>query len=167
MNVAFLCLGGNMGDRLANLNRAKELISEERLTIVAESYIYETSAWGSESSPDYYNQCIKITTGSDAQSLMKLLLDIEQRLGRIRTENRNESRTVDIDILLFNNEVINTPSLIVPHPRMHLRQFVLKPLNEIAGDIIHPVQKKNIRQLCMDCPDQLTVKKLGSDVYMH
>jgi 2-amino-4-hydroxy-6-hydroxymethyldihydropteridine diphosphokinase len=167
MNVAFLCLGGNMGDRLANLSRAKELISEEWLTIVAESYIYETSAWGSENSPDYYNQCIKITTASDAQSLMKLLLDIEQRLGRIRTENRNESRTVDIDILLFNNEVINTPFLIVPHPRMHLRQFVLKPLNEIAGDIIHPVLKKNIRQLVMDCPDQLTVKKLGSDVYMH
>ena len=167
MNVAFLCLGGNMGDRLANLSRTKELISEERLIILDQSNIYETGAWGAENSPDYFNQCIKISTELDAQSLMKLLLDIEQRSGRVRTENKNESRTVDIDILLFNNEVIDSSLLIVPHPRMHLRQFVLKPLNEIAENIIHPVLNKSVNCLLMECTDQLTVKKIEANVHMH
>ncbi len=166
MNVAFLCLGGNMGDRLANLNRTKELISEERLKIVAESNIYETQAWGSENSPDYYNQCIKITTALDAENLMKLLLEIELKLGRTRSE-KNAPRTVDIDILLFNNEIINTELLTVPHPRLHLRQFVLKPLNDIASGILHPVLNKSIHRLLMDCTDTLTAKKIDTNVHLH
>lgn len=166
MNVAFLCLGGNMGDRLANLNRTKELISDERLSIIAESSIYETQAWGSENNPDYYNQCIKITTELDAASLMELLLNIEMKLGRIRNE-RNAPRTVDIDILLFNDEILNTDLLIVPHLRLHLRQFVLKPLNEIAAEISHPVLHKTIHQLLKICPDKLTAKKINPDVYLH
>lgn len=167
MNVAFLCLGGNMGDRLANLNRTKELIKEERLNILAQSNIYETQAWGTEKSADYLNQCIKISTELDAQSLMKLLLNIEQRLGRVRTENKNQSRTVDIDMLLFNGDVIKTELLEVPHPRMHLRQFVLKPLNEIASGILHPVLHKSIHRLLMDCPDTLTAKKTESNVHLY
>jgi len=167
MNVAFLCLGGNMGDRLANLSRTKELIKEERLTIVAESNIYETEAWGTENSPDYLNQCIKITTELNAENLMKLLLYIEEELGRKRSENKNEPRIADIDILLFNNEVINTGSLIIPHPRMHMRQFVLRPLNEIASGILHPVLYKSIHRLLMDCPDTLTAKKIESNVHLH
>jgi 2-amino-4-hydroxy-6-hydroxymethyldihydropteridine diphosphokinase len=166
MNVAFLCLGGNMGDRLANLNRTKELIREERLEIVAESSIYETQAWGAENSPDYLNQCIKITTELGAASLMQLLLYIEQKMGRTRSE-RNASRTVDIDILLFNDEIINSDLVIIPHPRMHLRQFVLKPLNEIAASFIHPAFKKNIQQLLDECTDTLTAKKIASDVHLH
>ena len=167
MNVAFLCLGGNMGDRLANLTRTKELIKEERLNIVAISNIYETQAWGSENSPDYYNQCIKITTELDAESLMKLLLSIELKLGRVRTVNKNEARTVDIDILLFNGDIINTELLIVPHPRLHLRQFVLKPLNEIASGILHPGLHKSIHRLLMDCKDTLTAKKVESNVHLY
>ncbi len=167
MNVAFLCLGGNMGDRLANLTRTKELIKEERLNILAQSNIYETQAWGTENSPDYYNQCIKIATELDAETLMKLLLTIEQKLGRIRNENKNEARTVDVDMLLFNGDVINSDLLIVPHPRLHLRQFVLKPLNEIASGILHPVLHKSIHRLLMDCKDTLTAKKIESNVHLH
>ena len=167
MNVAFLCLGGNMGDRLANLTRTKALIKEERLTIVAQSNIYETQAWGDTNSPDYYNQCIKITTELDAEMLMKLLLSIEQKLGRVRTENKNEARTTDIDMLLFNGDVINTELLTVPHPRLHLRQFVLKPLNEIASGILHPVLHKSIHRLLMDCKDTLTAKKIETNVHLH
>ncbi len=167
MNVAFLCLGGNMGDRLANLNRTKELIKEERLNILAQSNIYETQAWGAENSPDYLNQCIKVSAELDAQSLMDLLLGIEKKLGRVRNENKNESRTVDIDMLLFNGDIIKTELLEVPHPRLHLRQFVLKPLNEIASGILHPVLHKSIHRLLMDCPDTLTAKKIESNVHLY
>lgn len=167
MNVAFLCLGGNMGDRLANLNHAKALMSEERLKITDQSSIYETGAWGSDNSPDYYNQCIKIETELDAESLMQRLLDIEHRSGRIRTENRNEPRTMDIDILLFNSEIINSPSLTVPHPRMHLRQFVLKPLDEIAADFFHPVFNVSIGDLLKGCTDTLTVKRIEQNVHLY
>jgi 2-amino-4-hydroxy-6-hydroxymethyldihydropteridine diphosphokinase len=167
MNVAFLCLGGNMGDRLANLSHAKELMCEERLQITDQSNIYETRAWGNENSPDYYNQCVKIETELNAQDLMKLLLDIEKRLGRVRTENRNESRTVDIDILLYEYETINSEHLIVPHPRMHLRRFVLKPLNEIASNVVHPVLNMTIEHLLKICTDTLTVKKVEQNVHLH
>lgn len=167
MNVAFLCLGGNMGDRLANLSQAKELMCEERLQITDQSNIYETRAWGSKNSPDYYNQCVKIETELDAESLMKVLLDIEKRLGRVRTENKNESRTADIDILLYEHETINSEHLTVPHPRMHLRQFVLKPLNEIAPNVVHPVLNVTIEHLLKICTDTLTVKKVEQDVHLH
>ncbi len=98
---------------------------------------------------------------------MKLLLTIEQKLGRIRNENKNEARTVDVDMLLFNGDVINSDLLIVPHPRLHLRQFVLKPLNEIASGILHPVLHKSIHRLLMDCKDTLTAKKIESNVHLH
>ena len=166
MNVAFLCLGGNMGDRLVNLNHTKALISEERLTILAESSIYETKAWGDENAPDYLNQCIKIATDLDAASLMQLLLTIEQKMGRMRN-GTNADRTADIDILLFNDEIINTGFLTVPHPRLHLRQFVLKPLNEIAAEIVHPVLNKTIHELLESCTDKLTVRKIGTNVHLY
>jgi len=167
MNVAFLCLGGNMGDRLANLKRAKELISEERLIITAESSVYETQAWGTENSPDYYNQCIKISTELTAEQLMELLLTIEKKMGRVRSDNRNQSRTMDIDILLFEHETINSEHLTIPHPRLHLRQFVLKPLNEIASELMHPLLQKNIAQLLNECTDTLTAKKIEPHVHLH
>ncbi|HWY11052.1 MAG TPA: 2-amino-4-hydroxy-6-hydroxymethyldihydropteridine diphosphokinase [Bacteroidia bacterium] len=167
MNVAFLCLGGNMGDRLANLSRAKVLIIDKGINIMIQSSIYETKAWGVSNSPDYYNQCLKITTGLTAPVLMEVFLDVEKELGRVRTENKNQSRTIDIDVLLFNNEIIKTELIEIPHPRIHLRQFVLKPLNEIASDIMHPVFKKTINQLLQICTDTLSAKKIEQDVHLH
>lgn len=167
MNEAFLCLGGNMGDRLANLNLTKALMEEERLKITAQSHIYETKAWGSETSPDYYNQCVKISTEIGSQQLMKLLLDIEKRLGRVRNGDKNQPRTADIDILFFNNEIINTELLVVPHPRLHLRQFVLKPLHEIAREFMHPLLKKTVSQLLQECTDTLSAQKIEQHVYLH
>lgn len=167
MNVAFLCLGGNMGDRLANLNRAKALFEGEGLQIVDQSNIYETKAWGSDNSPDYYNQCVKIITDLKADQLMEVLLGIEQKLGRVRTADKNLSRTIDLDILLFNNEIINTELIVTPHPRLHLRQFVLKPLNEIANKEVHPVLNKTIEQLLQTCTDTLSAKKIEYHVHLH
>jgi 2-amino-4-hydroxy-6-hydroxymethyldihydropteridine diphosphokinase len=168
MNAAFLCLGGNMGDRLANLALAKELITEAGITIKAQSAIYETEAWGGvKEAPDYYNQCIKVECDLMAFELMQKLLDIEKRMGRVRSNDKNMSRTMDIDLLLYNDSIINDFNVEVPHPRMHLRQFVLKPLSEIAAKEVHPVLHRTIGQLLLECRDTLTAKKIRQDVHLH
>jgi 2-amino-4-hydroxy-6-hydroxymethyldihydropteridine diphosphokinase len=168
MNAAFLCLGGNMGDRLALLREAKELILIAGIEIRAQSGIYETQAWGGDpTSGDYYNQCIKVETEMQATDLMQVLLSIEQKMGRSRSSDKNSPRTMDIDILLFNNNIINDSNVEIPHPRMHLRQFVLKPLSEIAASVMHPVLHKTIGQLLLECRDTLTAKKVRPDVHLH
>ncbi len=160
MNVAFLCLGGNMGDRLANLNEAKQQIMDLGCDIVSESSVYQTKAWGTEAAPDYYNQIIKISTELKADELMGKLQSVEKNMGRVRTDNRNASRTMDMDILFYNSDIINSDALEVPHPRLHLRNFVLIPLNEIAATFIHPIFKKSISDLLNDCVDSSEVKMI-------
>lgn len=160
MNVAFLCVGGNMGDRLANILEAKRQLLGMGCKMEAESGIYQTKAWGIEEAPDYYNQMLKIGTDKKGAELMTTLLDIEKSMGRIRSDNRNASRTLDMDILFFNNEIIKSELLEVPHPRLHLRRFVLEPLNEIASELIHPVLNKTIHELLIECTDTSAVKRL-------
>lgn len=160
MNVAFLCVGGNMGDRLANILEAKRQLIGMGCKMEAESGIYQTKAWGIEEAPDYYNQMLKIGTEKKGTELMTTLLDIEKSMGRIRSDNRNASRTLDMDILFFNNEIIKSELLEVPHPRLHLRRFVLEPLNEIASELIHPVLNKTIHELLNECTDTSAVKRL-------
>jgi 2-amino-4-hydroxy-6-hydroxymethyldihydropteridine diphosphokinase len=160
MNDAFLCLGGNMGDRLGYIDNAKSFISQSCGRIVEESSVYETAAWGNPGQNGYYNQCIKLQTSKGALELLDCLLHAEHLLGRVRTENRNESRTIDIDILLFNDEVIDAHHCHIPHPRMQLRRFVLVPLCDIAARVQHPVLKKTIEELLTECEDDLEVKKI-------
>lgn len=160
MNAAFLCVGGNIGDRLANIQEAKRQLMGMGCVLEAESAIYQTKAWGVAEAPDYYNQILKISTKVEADVLMKVLLEIEKNMGRVRGDNRNASRTMDIDILFFNTDVINSEILEVPHPRLHLRNFVLVPLNEIASEFIHPVLNKTIRELLNECIDTSDVKKI-------
>lgn len=160
MNVAFLCVGGNMGDRLANILEAKRQLLGMGCKMEAESGIYQTKAWGIEEAPDYYNQMLKIGTDKKGAELMTTLLDIEKSMGRIRSDNRNASRTLDMDILFFNNEIIKSELLEVPHPRLHLRRFVLEPLNEIASELIHPVLNKTIHELLIECTDTSAVKRV-------
>ena len=159
MNVAILCLGGNIGNRTENINASKEAIDSLCGKIIAQSSIYETEAWGSDSERKYLNQVIKIETKLTANQLLSNLLKIEKKLGRKRDKNINSDRTIDIDILFFNSEVINNKTLEIPHPRLHQRNFVLKPLNEIASDFKHPVFKKTISVLHKNNKDTLKVKK--------
>ncbi len=159
MNEVFLCLGGNIGNREVNLNTAILKISELCGKVTATSSIYETEAWGSHSCLNYLNQVIKIHTHLSPQKLLKTLLNIESSLGRQRTKNQNADRTMDIDILFFNAEIIEIDNLQIPHPRLHLRNFVLKPLLEVCEVHIHPVFNKSILQLALQCPDTLKVNK--------
>ena len=158
MNEAFLCLGGNMGDRLALIKEAKRQIILMGCDIVSESGVYQTEAWGTENGPEFYNQVIKVETGLSALNLMQGLLIVEKNLGRERTDDKNAPRLMDIDILFYNEEIIKTELLELPHPRLQLRNFVLVPLNEIAGEFVHPVFNKSIHVLMNECNDKLKVK---------
>lgn len=159
MNTAYLLTGGNIGDRKKNLKAAANSIEKEAGHIVAISGMYETAAWGKTDQAAFLNQCIAVETILDAQNLLKILLSIEKEMGRHR-EVKYGPRTLDIDILLYNNDIINTDSLIIPHPQMINRRFALAPLAEIAPAIIHPVFKKSIQDLLLACKDALPVKKL-------
>lgn len=149
-----------MGDRLQNLEAATKAIERAAGAIVSKSSMYETAAWGKEDEADFLNQVLKIETHLTASSLLRKLLGIEQLLGRVRT-GKYDPRNIDIDILLYNHHIINLPHLIVPHPRMTQRRFVLEPLDEIAPDFTHPILQESIHQLLLVCTDPLDVKKFS------
>ncbi len=154
MNKAYLLIGGNMGDRLANLRDAQMAIQVQIGTIVLSSSVYETAAWGLEDQPSFLNQAFIVETNYTAQELLKKLLDIEQSMGRIRQKPLGP-RTIDLDIIFFNDQIIHTETLTIPHPQMQKRNFVLTPLNEIAPEFIHPELKQTINQLLIGCGDKL------------
>lgn len=154
MNAAYLCLGGNIGDREAFLTEASRRIGERAGTVKHTSSVYETEAWGVSGQQAYLNCCISIETTLAPEELLRVLLEIEKELGRTRDPWKTyEPRTIDIDLLLYNQLVLEQEHLILPHPRLHLRKFVLIPLNEIAGGYLHPVLNKTIFNLLGECQD--------------
>jgi len=161
MNKAYLLTGGNLGNRAENLQEATRYIEQYCGKIVLWSSVYETAAWGLEDQPDFYNQVLLLRTSLSAQELIRALLTIENKMGRKRSAKMGP-RTIDIDIILFNSDIIKEPDLIIPHPRMQDRRFVLMPLTEIAPDFIHPVFHKKISQLLEECADTLNVYKIDS-----
>lgn len=157
-NRAYLLTGGNIGNRAGYLEDAAKYISEFCGKILKKSSLYETEAWGKTNQANFFNQAILIETTFTADELMKKILLIEENLGRIRNDKYG-ARTIDIDILFFNDEIINEPKLIIPHPEIQNRRFALAPMNEIAPEFIHPVLLKNISELLKECADKLDVKK--------
>lgn len=159
MNIVYILTGSNLGNKLENLQEAKQHLVKQAGGIVASSSVYETEAWGKNDQPDFYNQALILNTKSSSEEMMKKILNIEEQMGRKRT-TKNASRIIDIDILFFNNDIVNTQNLVIPHPEIANRRFVLIPLNELSPGFVHPLLKKNISELLSICKDTLNVKPL-------
>lgn len=159
MNNVFLLLGSNLGDRKLFLQQAILHIAYDIAPTQKISSVYETQSWGKTDEPDYLNMVVELKTELSAQAILTKILAIEQVMGRVREEKWG-SRIIDIDILYYNDAIINEPGLHIPHPQLHNRRFTLEPLAEIAPDFIHPVLKKNNLWLKNELKDSLIVKKL-------
>jgi 2-amino-4-hydroxy-6-hydroxymethyldihydropteridine diphosphokinase len=158
MNNTWLSLGSNEGDRLQWFQKAMDLLSSNCGSIVNRSSVYETAAWGLTTQPDFLNMVIEVQTNKTPSQLLTEIHNIETVLGRQRDVKWGQ-RTLDIDILLYNNDIIKLPGLTIPHPFMQDRRFTLTPLAEIAPAYIHPKFNKTILQLLDECPDKLEVHK--------
>jgi 2-amino-4-hydroxy-6-hydroxymethyldihydropteridine diphosphokinase len=148
-HIVYLALGSNMGNRKENLKEAIAALSPQ-LDVKAKSHVYETPPWGYENQQNFYNQVVKAQTYLEPEPLLKHLKRLETALGRKETFLYGP-RVIDIDILFYDDLVLNTPLLTLPHPRMHERGFVLLPLMDIASDLVHPVTQKSVRDMLAAC----------------
>jgi len=153
----FLQLGSNIGDRVCYLNLAKRFIVDEIGSVKNESRIYESAPWGVSSQDYYLNEIIEVNTVDDPYTVLKKILNIEKKIGRVR-KKKWSSRIIDIDIIFYDNFIINNKNLTIPHEYMHKRNFVLFPLNEIAADFLHPIFKKTVNKLMLKCTDKNEIK---------
>ena len=169
-NTVTLLIGGNQGDRVSLLMQAIIEIASRIGTVSAASSLYETEPWGFEAEQNFLNQALVVDTDLAAEEVLQRALEIEKDLGRVRSEpsdiqnskfkiHNYTSRPMDIDLIFYNNDIVDTPALQLPHPRMHLRRFVLQPLAQIMPDKIHPKFRKTISQLLAECTDEGVVKE--------
>lgn len=159
MHICYLSLGSNLGKKQANLEGALEEIKKDIGEVLRISSIYETEAWGVISQDNYFNIIAEIKTPFLPLELISKILAVETRLGRIR-DKKWESRIIDIDIIFYENYLITTDNLTIPHPFLEKRNFVLEPLNELSPKFIHPRLRKSISQLSAECTDKSWIKKL-------
>jgi len=158
LRTTYLSLGSNQGNKIENLQEAVDLVAEKIGSVHKISSVFKTSAWGFESD-DFYNICIQVSTGLNPENLLKAIHKIELLQGRERTTDGNyKARTIDIDVLLFDDEIIFSKELIVPHKEMLNRNFVMVPLAEIAPNLIHPIEKQRIQVCLKNCTDTGEIK---------
>ena len=148
-HTVYLALGSNLGDRLANLKQAIDSLTPQ-MEVRAKSSVYETPPWGYADQPKFLNQVVKAKTYLDPEPLLKHLKRLEVALGR-QASFPNGPRLIDMDILFYNDLILNTSSLVIPHPRLHERGFVLLPLMELNPDLVHPLSKKSVREMAAKC----------------
>lgn len=156
----YILLGGNLGDKQKIFADALFLLNEKVGKITAKSSIYETEPWGFESSDFFWNQALEISTSLSPEEVLLRTKQIESDLGRVRQSQQYNSRTMDIDILFYGDQIINHENLTIPHSRILERKFVLVPLHEIAPDLVHPVFQKSIGHLLEECTDTLRISPI-------
>lgn len=155
-----LLLGSNSYDKQSKICEAEEHISSILAPVQKRSAFYETEPWGFQSAESFLNRVLILQTDIGPEECLKKCLSIEQSMGRIRGKKKYESRTIDIDILFYGQEIVNKPALVLPHPRLQLRRFVLVPLGELMPDFVHPILNKSISSLLGECPDTCWVRQL-------
>ena len=159
MEKVYLCLGGNIGDTRNYLQNAVAMIGRRIGRIVSQSAVYQSEPWGFNAEQMFLNQVVVAETELEPHAVLELCLQIEAELGRTRSGNGYEPRTIDIDIVFFGQQIVNQPDLQVPHPLMHRRNFVLRPLCDVAADFVHPVFGLTVKQLAAICDDKAVVRK--------
>lgn len=158
MSTVYLLTGSNLGHSAAYLAEAASQIEQKLGKIVRRSSLYETEPWGNTNQPAFLNQVLVLETEFEPEPLMRLLLEVETNMGRKRTEKYGP-RTIDIDQLFYENKVYNSDILVLPHPQIQNRRFVLVPLQEVAPQLIHPLLHKTITELLDTCTDYSSVQK--------
>jgi 2-amino-4-hydroxy-6-hydroxymethyldihydropteridine diphosphokinase len=161
MNMVFLLLGSNLNDREVLLKMAREAINLHIGQVTGESSIYETEPWGFQSGTNFLNQAITIRTSLEPTVVLEKILDIEKAMGRVRSGNGYGSRSIDIDILFFGDQVISRHDLQIPHPHLQERMFTLVPLCELDAGYVHPTLMKSVKELAAACPDNKKVFLYG------
>ena len=161
MAKVYLLLGGNLGDRNYYIQKSEQLIVRELGSIITKSSIYETEPWGFQHKQNFYNRVVVINTLLNPQELLEKIHSIENDLGRERGKKQYLSRTVDIDILFYDDVILNDTNLTIPHSQLHNRRFVLEPLCEIKPEFIHPVINVSVCDLLLQCEDKLAVSKIN------
>lgn len=157
MPKLYLLLGGNLGDRTSYLAEACKHIASSVGSITHRSKLYETAAWGNTDQPSFLNQVLAVHTDLAPEQVLQKINAIEKELGRVRLAHWG-ARVIDIDILFYDQLVLQSQRLSIPHPQLHLRRFTLMPLTEIAPDLKHPVLWKTVKELLEVCPDTLEVQ---------
>jgi len=158
MRKIYLSIGSNKGNRYSFIKEALRLIQKDIGEVILISKIYETKSWGFQSD-DFLNLCVLIKSELIPAELIIKLKNLEEKIGRERNNEKIEAREIDIDILFYSDEIVNQKDLIIPHQRLHLRNFVLYPLNDIAADFIHPILLKSVNELLNECEDNDTPKE--------
>lgn len=152
MSIAYIALGSNLGDKEANLRQALKMLLVKGLQIRSASSFFKTEPYGVTDQPEFINAVACVKTDLAPEKLLKLLLDTELEMGRVRLRHWGE-RNIDLDLLLYDDLIYYSEKLVLPHPDMQNRLFVLQPLSEIAADKIHPVYKKSIQSLLKSLTD--------------
>ena len=159
MNEVYILLGGNLGDKSKIFEETRKLIGERIGLVTKQSSVYVTEPWGFESEL-FWNQAIVVETVLSPYEILQQTQDIEIKMGRIKQSDSYEARTMDIDLLFYNDLELNTSDLTLPHPKMGERKFVLIPLNEIAPDKRHPVSGLKVQEMLRLCTDPLKVERI-------
>ena len=159
MSKVYFSIGSNKGNRSQLINEAIDKIDISIGKVEQKSSIYETQSWGFKSN-NFFNVCLLIESSLSVESIFNKILKIEKDMGRLKSENKYSDRCIDIDILFVEDIIVNSKNLIIPHPRLHLRKFVLTPMLDLAPDLIHPILNKSIKQLELECDDNDQPKKI-------